>query len=192
VNIKSCGADLDRLLVRIRPLSGEGTLVSVLAADTIRMARAYLSDGNRFERRGDLVNALASYAYAFGWTDCGGWIGLFSCVQERGRARDWGIAPAVPSGLDDHLAEKTGRYDRLLSDAVRAADTAAETGTVPEDFGLRVLLAASVCSRSGEYLASAGHQEEALFLFSYGHAWLDAGVRAGLLRVSGDRELFTV
>lgn len=192
MNIGSCGSDLERLLERIRTLSEEGTLAAALAADTIRMARAYLSDGKRFERSGDPVNALASYAYAFGWTDCAAWIGLFSCGHERGNGRDWGLAPAVPSGLRDHLAEKTGRYDRLLSDAIMAAVPAAETSTVPEDFGRRVLVVASVCSRSGKYLASAGHPEEALFSFSYGHAWLDAGIRAGLLRVSGNRELFTV
>jgi hypothetical protein len=43
----------------------------------------------------------------------------------------------------------------------------------------------------GERL-DAGDLNGALLRLSYGYAWLDAGIRAGLFRVTGRRDLFTV
>jgi hypothetical protein len=34
--------------------------------------------------------------------------------------------------------------------------------------------------------------EDALACFSYGHGWLDAAIRAGLIRITGNREIFAV
>jgi hypothetical protein len=58
--------------------------------------------------------------------------------------------------------------------------------------------AADCVEMAGSYLAdgrhfrSEGDAVDALAAFSYGHAWLDAGARIGLLTVPEDGHLFTV
>jgi len=90
------------------------------------------------------------------------------------------------------LGEKTDRYERLLAEALEAADLA-----VPEDTPLgSAALECREMARS--YLEDGRHFREnddpvnALAAFSYGHAWLDAGARIGLFEVPTDGELFTV
>lgn len=52
------------------------------AADCREMAASYLQDGRHFRAEGDLVNALASFSYGYGWLDCGVRMGLFSVPEE--------------------------------------------------------------------------------------------------------------
>jgi hypothetical protein len=90
------------------------------------------------------------------------------------------------------LAEKTDRYERLLSEALDAATVA-----VPADTPLGA--AAADCEEMARsYLDDGRHfrtQDDlvnALASFSYGHAWLDAGARIGLFDVPDEGHLFTV
>ena len=48
------------------------------AADVAEMAESYLEDGRHFRAEDDLVNALASYSYGYGWLDAGVRLGLFA------------------------------------------------------------------------------------------------------------------
>ena len=90
------------------------------------------------------------------------------------------------------LEEKTDRYERLLAEALEAAEPAASEGT-PLATG-----AAECLEMAGAYLDDGRHFREdddpvnALASFAYGHGWLDAGARVGLLSVPADGELFTV
>jgi hypothetical protein len=90
------------------------------------------------------------------------------------------------------LEEKTDRYERLLSEALDAATT-----VPPEDTPLAES-AAEYREMATSYLEDGRHFREqddpvnALAAFSYGHAWLDAGVRIGVFEVSGDEHLFTI
>ncbi len=90
------------------------------------------------------------------------------------------------------LTDKTARYETMLADAIDAADPA-----VPADSPLGA--AAADCLEMAEsYLADGRHFQEAddpanaLAAFSYGHGWLDCGVRMGLFDVPADVDLFTV
>jgi hypothetical protein len=90
------------------------------------------------------------------------------------------------------IRPKTDQYERLLSDAVDAAETA-----VPPDTPLGE--AAGDCEEMARaYLEDGRHFRDqddlvnALAAFSYGHAWLDAGARIGLLEVPEEGHLFTV
>jgi len=90
------------------------------------------------------------------------------------------------------LQEKTDRYERLLADAIDAADP-----VPPADSPLGV--AAAECLEMAEsYLDDGRHFREAddpvnaLASFSYGHGWMDAGARVGLFAVPEEGELFTV
>ncbi len=90
------------------------------------------------------------------------------------------------------IEEKTNRYERLLAEALDAAEIAP-----PPDSPLGA--AAGDCLEMAEsYLTDGRHFRDegdlvnALASFSYGHAWLDAGARIGVLDVPTDGHLFTV
>jgi hypothetical protein len=90
------------------------------------------------------------------------------------------------------LTEKTDRYERLLSEALDAAAVAPPAGT-PLATGAEDLLdMAEAYLRDGRHFRESGDPVNALAAFSYGHAWLDAGARLGLLAVPTEGELFTV
>lgn len=59
-----------------------GTPLAAAAADCREMAESYLADGRHFRSEGDLVNALASFSYGYGWLDAGVRMGLFSTPEE--------------------------------------------------------------------------------------------------------------
>jgi len=84
------------------------------------------------------------------------------------------------------LAEKTERYERLLDDALEAA-----TIQPPADSPLAA--AAEDClnmARSyrddGHHFLDNGDPVNALAAFAYGHGFVDAAARIGLLDDSGD------
>ena len=90
------------------------------------------------------------------------------------------------------IEPKTDQYEELLSEALDTAEIAA-----PPDTPLAV--AASDCEQMARsYLEDGRHFRaeddlvNALAAFSYGHAWLDAGARVGLLDVPREGHLFTI
>ncbi|MEF8781325.1 MAG: DUF357 domain-containing protein [Haloferacaceae archaeon] len=89
------------------------------------------------------------------------------------------------------LEEKLDRYERMLADALEAAEP------VPPD-GTPLSTAAADCREMARsYLDDGRHFREnddpvnALASYSYGYGWLDCGVRMGLFSVPGDSDLFT-
>ncbi|SEO97456.1 hypothetical protein SAMN04487948_10995 [Halogranum amylolyticum] len=52
------------------------------AAECREMAESYLSDGRHFRADDDLVNALASFSYGYGWLDAGVRMGLFTVPDD--------------------------------------------------------------------------------------------------------------
>lgn len=89
------------------------------------------------------------------------------------------------------LTEKTDRYERMLAEALDAAEP-----RPPADTPLGVA-AAEVHEMASSYLVDGRHFRtsddpvNALASFSYGYGWLDAGVRMGLFAVPADTDLFT-
>jgi len=89
------------------------------------------------------------------------------------------------------LTEKVDRYERLLAEALDAAEA-----VPPADTPLRGA-ADEFAEMARAYLEDGRHFQEtddpvnALAALSYGHAWLDAGARIGLFDVP-DGHLFTV
>jgi len=90
------------------------------------------------------------------------------------------------------IEPKTDRYEQLLSEALDAAEVAP-----PPDTPLAT--AADDCEEMARsYLEDGRHFRDqddlvnALAAFSYGHAWLDAGARVGLLDVPREGHLFTI
>lgn len=89
------------------------------------------------------------------------------------------------------LEEKVRRYEDMLRKALGAFEVAPQENShlrkVADDFS----------NMAGSYYKDGMHflEEEdmvnALVCFSYGHAWLDAGVKLGVFKAS-DEALFTV
>jgi hypothetical protein len=89
------------------------------------------------------------------------------------------------------LAEKTDRYERMLADALAAAETRPPASTPLGEAAADCREMAASYLADGRHFRESGDPVNALASFSYGHGWLDAGVRMGLFSVPDDVELFT-
>ncbi|WP_135822675.1 DUF357 domain-containing protein [Halostella litorea] len=90
------------------------------------------------------------------------------------------------------IDEKTDRYERLLAEALDAAEPVAPAGTPLDDASAECLEMAESYLDDGRHFRENDDLVNALAAFSYGHAWLDAGARIGLFDVPTDGHLFTV
>ena len=93
----------------------------------------------------------------------------------------------MPADLD----AKTDRYETLLAEALDAADPVAPADTPLGEATAELTGMAAAYLEDGRHFRAEDDPVNALAAFSYGHAWLDAGARVGLLSVP-DTELFTV
>lgn len=96
-----------------------------------------------------------------------------------------------PSGPAD-IYEKTDRYEHLLSEALAAATVAAPDESPLGEAGDDCLEMARSYLEDGRHFRQQDDLVNALAAFSYGHAWLDAGARVGVLDVPREGHLFTV
>ncbi len=87
---------------------------------------------------------------------------------------------------------KTDQYEDLLSEALAAATVAAPEGTPLAEAAAEHLEMAESYLADGRHFRAEDDLPNALAAFSYGHGWLDAGARAGLLDVPEEGHLFTV
>lgn len=94
------------------------------------------------------------------------------------------IQPAV-------LEEKVKRYESMLSRALSAFEVSPREDShlrrVADDFSTM----AHSYYDDGRFFLEHGDKVNALACFSYGHAWLDAGVKLGVFKASDDK-LFTI
>jgi hypothetical protein len=93
----------------------------------------------------------------------------------------------VPADLD----EKTERYERLLAEALSVAEPLAPPGTALGEAAADCEEMARAYLADGREFRDAGDPVNALAAFSYGHGWLDCGVRVGLFAVPEGTDLFT-
>ncbi|MEM4781844.1 MAG: DUF357 domain-containing protein [Halalkalicoccus sp.] len=90
------------------------------------------------------------------------------------------------------LEEKTDRYERLLEEALDAAEPAESSDPAVEEGARECLEMARSYLDDGKHFRGQGDLVNALASFSYGHGWLDAGARLGVLSVPQEGHLFTV
>lgn len=189
--ITECGLLLFCELKETRIVPPADTPLAVLGDTVCGMARAYADDGGTFFSRGDLVNALAAYYYGFGWLHFGLAYGLLSCAKTPACPFD-GQHETLPPVHAARLDEKVHRYARLLDTACASVLPAPEPETAAGTFARQVMVIGTSYARGGRSGLAADAQEAALAQFSYGHGWIDAGARAGLLALTGNREIFTL
>jgi len=90
------------------------------------------------------------------------------------------------------LESKTDRYEKLLAEAVDAAEESPPEGTPLAEAAADCTEMARSYLEDGRHFRAENDPANALAAFSYGHAWLDAGARVGLLDVPREGHLFTV
>ena len=94
--------------------------------------------------------------------------------------------------MAESLKDRAARYRQLTEAALLKVSVKAIKGT--RDFAR----AKDFVSMAENYLSDGRHFEKkgdhamALAAYSYAHAWLDAGVRAGFLDGKNDDKLFTL
>lgn len=92
---------------------------------------------------------------------------------------------------EKELKERVKRYRQLTQAALKKVSI--KSGKGSREFAI----AADFIAMAQNYFNDAKHFEEkgklllALAAYSYAHAWLDAGVRAGILDGKNDDNLFT-
>lgn len=167
-------------------LPGE-TPLEAIATEIREMIQSYLEDAQVFHTRSDLVNEFASLAYAHGWLDAAIFLGyIVGLAPELFLPED----TEIPGILHDRLQEKSTRYSRMLQDAIDSIEIAPEPGSP-------LFKAAEFVLKKAEesYFRTNSHHPAAyakeLGWLSYGYGWLDAGLRAGLYRITANPHLFT-
>jgi hypothetical protein len=190
MNAEECGRMLAAQRNAVSVPAPDNTPLRRTASEIVEMVAAYSHDGNEFLATGDFVNALAAFWYAFGWLHFGTAFG-FVCTAEPACPFS-GQTGAIPFQLHEQLVKKASRYSHMLDTARAAVVPAPEEDTAPHAAACRIPAIASVYAALGGQFLSRGKAEDALACFSYGHGWIDAGVRAGMLRVLSDRGLFTI
>ncbi len=190
MEISTFHKDLSAILEQSDILAPRGSLLALAGGDILGMAQCYLADGGCFMGNGDPVNALASFAYAAGWLDTGHYIGIFASGTLCRNLLSEGTP--VPSHYHHQLIEKACRYERLLDSAITSSKPGSETGIHWYDGGERVIAVATAYLIGGKMFLKVQRNEDALACFSYGHGWLDAALRAGLIRITGNRDLFAI
>lgn len=87
------------------------------------------------------------------------------------------------------LVEKTDRYRRLLREALDDAKKVPGMDPMLANIADDFYNMAESYYKDGSHFLDKGDRVNALVCFSYGHAWLDAGVRLGIFHVT-KKDLF--
>lgn len=181
---------LDGILAEAAVVPPPGTVFHGAGKVVLLMAGSYVRDGSLFLENGDRINGTAALTYACGWLDAGVFLGLVR--TSTGAIGVASVEDAIGEGMRVALLEKVSRYRRLLQEALDAVEIGGARGC--EIYaGIEALLTrVRGILDTGDTLAAGSDHLNALSHYSYGHAWLDAGVRTGLLRVAGRADLFTI
>ena len=82
------------------------------------------------------------------------------------------------------LGEKTMRYQKMLREALDDVKIAPSLSPEIKHIADEYLEMAQSYYQDGSHFLNVGDPVNALVCFSYGHAWLDAGVRLGAFEVT--------
>lgn len=88
------------------------------------------------------------------------------------------------------LHEKVDQYEQLLAKALEVAAIDPTLSTERAADGEECLEMARAYLADGRHFREQDDPVNALIAFSYGHGWVDAGARLGVLAVPEDDQLF--
>ena len=189
MNVSTYGVALHSAVKEPGMRPAPGTPLEQAAREVVEMAGAYARDGTNFLEKGDPVNAIAAFAYGAAWLDAGSRLGLFDRTDSLPPAvAGEEVPPLCVSLLHEKTTKYRGMLTRALSAAVPAPDPASPLAAAAQVF----LTRAQEALEEGNALMARAQPLPALSWYAYGHGWLDAGVRTGVLFIRGDRSLFAV
>lgn len=90
--------------------------------------------------------------------------------------------------MGDQLARKTRQYEELLSAACADADLTSPEDTPLGRLGREHLEMALAYLEDGKHFSEEDDPVNALAAYAYGHGWLDAAIRGGLVAGATPRE----
>ncbi|GAB3681639.1 DUF357 domain-containing protein [Salinarchaeum chitinilyticum] len=93
--------------------------------------------------------------------------------------------------MTSDLESKTDQYESLLAEALEVATVAEDLPDQQSEAAEQCLEMAESYLRDGRHFRDTDDLPDALAAFSYGHGWLDAGARVGVLDVPSEGHLFT-
>ncbi len=94
--------------------------------------------------------------------------------------------------LERALETKVARYESLTKKGLEKISILARKGSKEYAIALDFISMAQNYFNDAKHFRAHGEMLISLAAFSYAHAWLDAGVRAGLFDGKGDDQLFTL
>lgn len=94
--------------------------------------------------------------------------------------------------MTSDIEAKTDQYESLLAEALAEAEPVASGDTEGKANGEECMEMATSYLEDGRHFLAEDDPVNALAAFSYGHGWLDAGARVGVLDVPTEGHLFTV
>jgi len=93
---------------------------------------------------------------------------------------------------ETELQQKVQRYRKLTEAALEKIVLKKQLSAKEKGIALDFLEMAKNYFNDAKHFEQQGDLLNALAAFSYAHAWLDAGVRAGFFDAKGDSKLFTL
>ncbi len=93
---------------------------------------------------------------------------------------------------EENLELKLGKYHELTRLALEKVELNSAKGTKENEMGKKLLKMAKSYYIDAQYFEQTAKPLTALAAYSYAHAWIDAGVRLGLLDGKGDDRLFVL
>jgi hypothetical protein len=189
MSLQAYGQQIRAVVSTITSLAPDSTIFGKAGDTAHAMVRAYAEDGTLFLQQGDPVNAIAAFGYAEGWLEGGIFLGL---IRDQGGRMSSSLEETLDPVHLPRLEEKVNRYRRLLAEGIMALEPAPDEASILWKGCEEILVRSEAALRQGTEWCSAGSLPDALRRFGYGHGWLDVGVRTGLFRIVGPRELFTV
>lgn len=94
--------------------------------------------------------------------------------------------------MESQLKAKVARYHTITKQALEKIEMKARKGTREHAIAMDFLSMAKNYFNDASHFEKNGELLLALAAFSYAHAWMDAGVRAGILDGKEDDRLFTL
>jgi hypothetical protein len=94
--------------------------------------------------------------------------------------------------MDKELRERVAKYRKLTEQALGKVSIKKGITEKEEKIALDFLSMARNYFNDAKHFEEKGKNDLALAAYSYAHAWLDAGVRAGFFDAKGDDKLFTL
>lgn len=89
--------------------------------------------------------------------------------------------------LVEELKLRVQKYEKLTAEALEKIEIIAQKGTKQYELAQEFLRVANAYFSDAKHFASQGDNVTALAAFSYAHAWLDAGIKAGLFKGEDSR-----